>query len=74
MGLSDLPCIIKKLVLPTSARWPVNGNVHDEERLPMVMVSRAHLFFEVENDVHVTKLLREVSLMAEIFRLPLKMI
>ena len=38
MYLSYLPCI-KKFDLPPSASCPVNRNVNDEERLPLVSVS-----------------------------------
>ena len=58
MYLNCLLCIM--LGLPPSASCPVNRNVNDDECLPLVSVSKGCIsVFEVQNHVHIKKILRE---------------
>ena len=55
MYLSYLSCI-KKFGLPPSPSSQVKRNVNDEECLPRYRFqSDDHLFFEVQNDIHIKK-------------------
>ena len=59
MYLSYLLCI-NKCGLPPSSSCPVNGNVNDEQCLPLVSVSKGCTsVLEVEDHVHINNILRE---------------
>ena len=58
MYMSYLSCI-KNSDLPSSGSCPVNRNVNDEVSSFGIGFKWMHISFEVKNDVHINKILRE---------------